>query len=449
MRNLALLPLLGACALLPGAALAQTPPVAQTAGAAAEEQALAGIRPAAIRAHMSFLADDLLEGRRTGSRGYELAARYVATQLEALGLEPAGTGGGYFQSVPLLHMEMVAAECSAVLVRPSGERTELRFGTDYVTAPLAETETAVTAPVVFAGFGVTAPGPWHDDYAGLDVKGKIVAVLAGGPPGFPSEPRAFYSDSRGLIQNALAHGAVGILAIFTPEMAKVSPWEMTVRNSKQPGFAWMDGAGRPRDLPPALRGAAHLSASGAEALFAGAPHSLDEIFRQAAAGPTAGKVPRFALPVEATLRGVSRRERTASPNVAALLPGSDPRLRDEVVVLSAHLDHLGVGEPVAGDAIYNGAFDNASGIAILLEVAGALARLPERPRRSVLFLAVTAEETGLHGSDYFARHPTVSRTDRGERQPGHGPDALSAARRDRLRRRALQPGRHGRGGLGP
>ncbi|HYH46268.1 MAG TPA: M28 family peptidase, partial [Thermoanaerobaculia bacterium] len=173
--------------------------------------------------------------------------------------------------------------------------------------------------------------------------------------------------------------------------------------SKQPGFAWVDGAGRPRDLPPELRGAAFLSASGAEALFAGAPHRLDEIFRQA----TAGKVPRFALPVEAALRGVSRRERTASPNVAALLPGSDPRLRDEVVVLSAHLDHLGVGEPVAGDAIYNGAFDNASGIAILLEVAGALARLPERPRRSVLFLAVTAEESGLHGSDYFARHPTV------------------------------------------
>ncbi len=398
MRKLASLLLLGTCALAayPVSAEPPGPP------AAPDEQALAAIRPAAIRAHMQFLADDLLEGRRTGSRGYELAAKYVAARFEALGLQPAGNGG-YFQPVPLLEMTKVDEECSAVLVRTGGERVELRLGVDFLSPHLAEPATSVTAPVVFAGFGVTAPEHGHDDYAGLDVRGRIVAVLAGGPAGFPSDQRAFYSDGYTLVRNALAHGAVGILGIFTPEMERVLPWEKMVLGSRLPGYAWVDAAGRPRDLPPELRGAGFLSRSGAEALFAGAPKSLAQVFEEAATGKVAG----FALPVEATLRAASRRERIESPNVVALLPGSDPRLRHEVVVLSAHLDHLGVGEAVAGDAIYNGALDNASGVAILLEVAGALARLPTAPRRSVLFLAVTAEEQGLHGSDYFARHPTA------------------------------------------
>lgn len=406
MRKTHLLLPFGTCVLLSAPALPAQTTAAAPPLSAEVEQALATLRPEAIRAHMRFLADDLLEGRRTGTRGYDLAARYVASRFEALGLAPAGADGGYLQPVPLLEMTMADEQCSAALVRTAGnrQRVELRHGVDFLPPHLAEPEVSVTAPVVFAGFGVTAPEHGHDDYEGLDVRGKIVAVLAGGPPGFPSDQRAFHAEGRNLILNALAHGAVGILGIFTPEMEGVLPWDNLLRGSKTPGYAWVDAAGRPRDLPPELRGAAFLSRSGAEALFEGAPHPLAEVFTAAATG----KVPRFALPVEMSLRTVGRRERIQSPNVAALLPGSDPRLRDEVVVLSAHLDHLGVGEPVAGDAIYNGAFDNASGIAILLEVAGALARLPERPRRSLLFLAVTAEEQGLHGSDYYARHPTVA-----------------------------------------
>ena len=200
MRNIALLPLLGACALLPGAVPAQAPPVAPPA--TAEERALAGIRPAAIRAHMSFLADDLLEGRRTGSRGYELAARYVATQLRGAGARAGGDRRRATSSpCRCSAWRRWTAECSAVLVRPSGERTELRFGTDYVTAPLAETETAVTAPVVFAGFGVTAPELLARRLRGHSTsRARSSPSWPAGRPGFPSEPRAYYSDSRGLIQ---------------------------------------------------------------------------------------------------------------------------------------------------------------------------------------------------------------------------------------------------------
>jgi peptidase M28-like protein len=381
-----------------------TPAFAQTSRPlpAEVEPALATIRPQAIRAHMRFLADDLLEGRRTATRGYDLAAKYVAAAFEALGLEPAGTAGSYFQSVPLVRMTMVEPECSLDLLREGG-RIPLRQREDYISGNLAEPESSVTAPVVFVGFGVTAPELGYDDYAGIDVRGKIVALLAGAPPSFPHNQRAYYSDSRIQMRNAVSRGAVGVLAILTPELERIAPWELIVRETRLPSQAWMDEAGRPARALPEIRGSALLSRKGADALFAGAPRSLEEVFKTA----EAGQPQAFELPVQASLRTVNRHERTESPNVAAVLRGSDPRLREEYVVLTAHLDHLGVGEPVAGDAIYNGAYDNAAGVAVLLEVADALAQLPVPPRRSVLFLAVTGEEQGLNGSEYFARHPTV------------------------------------------
>lgn len=385
-------------ALVLCASLAAQPP----APGAGVEQAMAAIRPHAIRAHMRFLADDLLEGRGTATRGYDLAARYVATAFEALGLEPAGVGGGYLQPVPLLRTTIVESDCSLVATR-DGRRTELRYGPDYFVGQVVEADSSVEAPVVFAGFGTTAPELGYDDYAGLDVRGKIVAVLVGSPSSFPPDQRAYYSSATVQIRNAIDHGAVGVLGIWTPELERVAPWDTILREVRRPGLAWMDEAGRPRDVPLELRGSAALSRQGAQALFAGARHSLDEVYAAAAAG----RPPAFELPVRVSLRTVGRRERTESPNVAAVLRGSDPALRDEHVVLSAHLDHVGVGQPIADDAIYNGAYDNASGVAILLEVARALASLPKAPRRSVLFLAVTGEESGLHGSDYFARHPTV------------------------------------------
>jgi Zn-dependent M28 family amino/carboxypeptidase len=381
------------------------PILAQPSGSAAAdlEPALAAIRPQAIRAHMRFLSDDLLEGRRTATRGYDLAAKYVAAGFEALGLEPAGTGGSYFQSVPLAKMTTVESECSVAFLREGGRRTELKYGQDFFTASVPE-ESSATAPLVFAGFGITAPELGYDDYAGLDVRGKIVVLLTGAPPTFPNDQRAYYSAPAVGNKNAFARGAVGIIGVFTPEMEKMMPWDLLVRQLDKPSLTWANEAGRPYVV---ARNTAILSRKAAEDLFTGAPHSLEEVFKHA----ETGRPRSFELPVQASLRVSGRSELTESPNVAAVLKGSDPRLKDEYVVLTAHLDHVGIGKPVAGDAnadlIHNGAYDNASGIAILLEVANAFTRLPTPPRRSILFLAVTGEEEGLEGSNFFTAHPTV------------------------------------------
>lgn len=393
--------LIAICALvLPGLVSAQpsSPPDADV------EKALASIRPEAVRAHMRFLADDLLEGRETASRGYDLAARYVETVFQGLGLEPAGAGGGYLQPVPLRRTEMVESESALALLR-DGRRTELQFGEDYFSTAtgLAEMDSSVTAPVVFVGYGVTAPELEYDDYAGVDVRGKIVAILMGAPASFPADQRAFYSENLGKVRAAASRGAVGVLGMPTPLAEQRLPWEVLVRGSRTPGFSWADERGGGRAVPPEIRGLALINRKTAELFFEGAPRSLQEVFETA----EAGRPQAFDLPVQASLRTVGRWERTESPNVAAVLRGSDPRLREEYVVVTAHLDHLGVGVPVEGDAIYNGAYDNASGIAILLELARAFTRLPVPPRRSVLFLALTAEERGLQGSDFFAHRPTV------------------------------------------
>lgn len=196
------------------------------------EQAMATIRPHAIRAHMGFLADDLLEGRRTATRGYDLAARYVAAQFEALGLEPAGTGGSYFQPVSLVQMTTVEPECYLALFR-DGRKTELRYGVDYHTGSIAQ-DSDVTAPLVFAGYSVTAPEVGYDDYAGIDVRGKIVVLLTGAPPSFPHNQRAYYSDPLVKIKNAVARGAVGFLVIFTQEMERMISWERVLQQARQP-----------------------------------------------------------------------------------------------------------------------------------------------------------------------------------------------------------------------
>ncbi|HWM93938.1 MAG TPA: M20/M25/M40 family metallo-hydrolase [Thermoanaerobaculia bacterium] len=375
------------------------------APALAQEQGLEAIRPEAIRAHMRFLSDDLLEGRDTATRGHELAAKYVATAFESLGLDPAGTGGSFLQTVPLLRTTLVAPECSLTLDREgrkTDRKTELRMGQDFILLPLARAEASVTAPVVFAGFGLTAPEMGYDDYAGIDVRGKIVAILGGAPTSFHPDQQGYYSDRQVTMRNAAARGAIGILWLFWPRLERIAPWEVWLRWHAAPGLAWAN-EGRPRDTHPGLEGLALLSRKSAEALFAGAPVGLEEIF----AAAEAGRSQSFELPVKVTLRTVSRRENAESPNVAAVLRGSDPRLRDEYVLLTAHLDHVGIAEPIDGDAIYNGAYDNASGVAMLLEAAKAFSRLPAPPRRSVLFLAVTGEEKGLQGSSFFARNPTV------------------------------------------
>ncbi|MGO9258268.1 MAG: M28 family metallopeptidase [Bryobacteraceae bacterium] len=357
------------------------------------------IRPEAIRAHMRFLADDLLEGRGTGTRGYELAAKYVASQFEGLGLQPGGTNGTYFQVVRLRRMELVPGQSSMTLVR-DGREEPLAFERDFAMGGSAVyPDTSVRAPAVFVGFGVEAPDLGYNDYTSVDVRGKIVVMLYGAPARFPSAERAHYSGI------AKTEAAVGVITLWMGAVAEHFPFPRIVDHLKNPSFRWLDAQQRPNDSFPEIRGGALLGPEGARKLFAGATKSLD----QAVADGAASKPQAFVLPLTVSIHTVTRHIPVESPNVAAVLQGSDSKLRDEYVVYTAHVDHMGIGLPVDGDSIYNGAVDNASGTAALIEVARAFTSLPRPPRRSVLFVAVTGEEAGLIGSDYFAHNPTVSR----------------------------------------
>lgn len=358
-----------------------------------------------FRAHMAFLADDLLEGRGTGTRGQELAARYVAAQFEALGLTPAGTAGTFYQRVPLRGVTVVPERCSVTLTE-NGNPVELKWGEDFITpgSPVRE-DTQVEAPVVFVGYGVSTPDGSYDDYAGVDVKGKIVAYLSGAPRSLPSELRAHVGTLREKTRRAVGHGAIGTIILRPPQQDAILPWPRSVIGVRFPSMRWLGPDSRPSDTFPEMRGAAALSTTASERVFRRASKSWEQVLTDAAAS----KPQSFALPISAKIHVVSLHRETSSPNVAAVLPGSDPSLKSEYVVYSAHTDHLGIGEPINGDSIYNGAADDASGVAALLVLAQAFKSLPHPPARSILFLATTAEEKGLLGADYFAEFPTVPR----------------------------------------
>jgi hypothetical protein len=365
------------------------------------DQAMASVRAEAIRADMRFLADDLLEGRGIETRGYGVAARYMASQFESLGLQPAGNAG-YLQNVPLRSSRIDEAKATLTWVR-AGVPETLTFRQDYIPSvdPL-RSETSVEAPVVFVGFGVTAKDQHYDDYEGIDAKGKIVAYIFGAPQ-FESSLRAHNSSGVVKRRNAVAHGAVGVILVDDPGLEKLYSFAKRVKNLATPEYHWLDSRGRPNDYFPELLAAASLSMEASKKFFEGSGHSADEVY----ASLSAGKRASFSLPMVAKIHSATRLGDVASPNVVAKLEGSDPVLKSEYLVYTAHLDHLGIGPAVKDDKIYNGALDNASGSAILIETARAFSQMRPRPRRSILFVAVTAEESGLLGSDYFAHNPTV------------------------------------------
>jgi Zn-dependent M28 family amino/carboxypeptidase len=379
------------------------------AGAAsgdAAEQAMATIRPEAIRADMRFLADDLLEGRGTGARGHELAAKFMAAQFEQMGLEPAGDGGTYFQRVPLRDYRADEDNTTVILSKP-GKEWKLVNRKDYlVNGNPGQASGSVEARVVYVGYGVTAPEQGYDDYKGVDAKGKVVAYIFGAPPSFESSMRAHYSSFEKKTANAVAHGAVGVLFLDDPVLEHLYSFQQQLDALVFPHLAWVDAQGRPNDYFPELKGGAVLSLDATKDVFKGSAHGVEEVF----AAAKAEKQVSFDLPWTLKNQWASRFKDIQSPNVVAKLPGSDPALREEYVVYTAHLDHLGIGEPVKGDNIYNGALDNGSGSADLIEVARAFSRMNPRPRRSILFVSVTGEEAGLLGSDYFAHYPTVKKS---------------------------------------
>lgn len=278
---------------------------------------------------------------------------------------------------------------------------DLVFGEDYFISggSLLRTETGVTAPVTFVGYGISDPALGWDDYAGVNVEDRIVMQLFGTPPGLDGRERTYYLASSAKQRMAEARGATGILTLMSP--ASPVPFGALARQATAPVVRWLGPDGRPGNTSGQIRAAAVVSPETAARMFTGSGTTLPRVLEALDSGqPASGD-----LPVEASLRVTTRHDELASSNVVGLLPGSDPELRGETVVLSAHLDHVGVGPPLGGDEIYNGAYDNASGVAVLIEAARALAGLPTAPRRSVLFAAVTAGEKGLQGSDYLAAHP--------------------------------------------
>ncbi len=368
------------------------------------DTAMSTITADAIRADMRFLADDALEGRGTATRGHELAAKYMATRFEGMGLQPAGDNNTYFQSVPVRSLRTDVNKSSFAITR-NGTPLSLTSHVDFIIEPdPVAPDVSVDAPVVFAAFGVTAPEQHYDDYKSLDVKGKIVAVVLSAP-NFPSSIKAHYSALEVKARIAVEHGAVGIIAIDDPVSEGIYPFAKFVRDLVNPEFRWLDKEGHPNDYFPQIKAGVYLSLDATRQLFEGSGHSADEIFK----GAKDGKLAAFPLPVTAKIHVVTESKDLHSPNVVAKLEGSDPVLKNEYLVYTAHLDHLGIGAPINGDTIYNGALDNASGSATILEMAQAFARMNPRPRRSILFVSVTGEEAGELGSEYFAHYPTVAK----------------------------------------
>lgn len=351
-------------------------------------------------AHVAVLASDEMRGRETGTPEHRKAAEYVAGQCRAAGLEPAGTDG-FFQPVKFRVRRYVEAESRLELVR-GRKRETVVLGEAAVFSLRIQASAPVEAPLVFVGYGLTVPETGHDDLAGVDLRGKVAVYFTGGPKDTPGPLLAHYQSARERWAALKRAGAVGTVAIRNPHGQDI-PWERSKLARFTPAMeltdpTLVDTVGQQLSVT--------FNHEHAARLFAGTVHDFKELLAAAVEGKP---LPRFALATSIAAKVGFTEDTRESDNVVGILPGSDPTLAKEYVVLSAHLDHLGAGEPIGGDAIYNGAMDNAAGIATLIETARVLAESKPRPRRSIVFLAVTGEEKGLLGSRYYAAHPTVAR----------------------------------------
>ena len=360
---------------------------------------------AAMKAHVMFLASDAMHGREAGTPEFDIAAQYVAAQFYAAGLRPGGDDGGYLQAVPLLRYTLTD-NGNFIWTPKNGPPETLVFGQEFVPAPnAAKAEASLSAPIVFVGYGIVAPDYDRDDYKGVDVKGKIVAYFGGAPKKYDGEERAFFSSAGTKAKIAEEHGAAGAIQIQSPRISGGGlPYSAPPRLYEGERVTWAraDGSGKIDGVP--LLGT--LSTEAAAKLFAGAPISWAHVSNLAQSDDAAF----IAFPLTGRLSVAIKTTTRPMPsfNVIGVLPGTDPALKAEVLILSAHLDHIGIGRPdTTGDTINNGAEDDAIGIASLIEEARRFTASGKPPRRSIMFLAVTAEEKGLVGSDYFANNPTV------------------------------------------
>ncbi len=349
-------------------------------------------------AHVTFLSADEMRGRETGSPEHRKAAVYVADELAKAGVQPAGTNG-FMQPVTFRSRKIDEAKSSLSLVR-RGKDTPLVLGDDAGFGMRIDAAPHVEAPLVFAGHGLVIPEVDHDDFAGLDVKGKVVVYVAGSPKHVPGALSAHYQSAAARWETLKRLGAIGTIGVANPKSMDV-PWERSAPNRLNPAMALADAS---LDDAAGQQVSITYNPAKAERLFEGSGHTFAEILKIADEGKA---LPHFPLPTSVRATVAVDSQMVESQNVVGIVRGSDPALAAEHVVLTAHLDHLGLGAEIKGDGVYNGTMDNASGIATLLESAKAV--VAARPKRSVLFVAVTAEEKGLLGSRYYALNPTVPR----------------------------------------
>jgi len=395
---LALLPAFGARAIR-----AQSSAVGPTIA-----KAESSIDPARIREQDKFISDDLFEGRYPGLRGGELAAKYIATQFALEGLKPAGDNGTFFQQVNFVGMKVDPEKTSFVLEPEKGRKETLKFGDDFVVMNQTLTpETMVDAPIVFVGYGASAPEFNWDDYAGVDVKGKVILCIVGDPPSddpkfFGGKALTYYGRWTYKFEQAARKGAIGVLIIHRTDLASYG-WDVVKHSNSGEKTFLRD------DANPRLRAASWIQLEVARKLFAMSGLDLDKEF--AAAGTRGFKAVELPVRLKATVTSTVRAFQ--SPNVVAILPGNATHaiaaheIPDQAVMYTAHYDHLGFVPGMAGDNIYNGAADNGTGVAMILELARAWAASALKLPHSVIFGAVTAEEQGLLGSEYLGQHPPV------------------------------------------
>jgi len=348
--------------------------------------------------YVKVLADDNMEGRETGSAGLKRAEAYVVEQLKADGVEPAGSDG-YYQPVKFDVRQIVEKDSSIALIR-DGKSEPLSLGEDAFFNTRVNLAPEIEAPLVFVGYGLTIPEKNYDDLAGLDLKGKVVVIFGGSPAEMPGALASHYQSAGERWKSLKKAGVMGVISLPNPASMDI-PWSRMSLNRAHPSMELTDAS---LNETEGEKLSMIVNPASAEKLFAGSGHTFAEI---AELGKDRKPLPRFPLSV--SIKAVTKVEKTEveSANVIGKLPGNDPALKNEYVVLSAHIDHLGIGEPINGDKIYNGAMDNGSGSALLLDVARSLKADPAAHKRSILFVFVCGEEKGLLGSKYFAAHSTV------------------------------------------
>jgi Zn-dependent M28 family amino/carboxypeptidase len=368
----------------------------------AGQQSMNSIDPEHIRATVKYLSDDSLQGRGTGQKGGDMAADWIGDQFKAYGLEPAGDNSSFFQDVKFYGIRTDQQKTQFSFIPKSGDPMALKFGDDFVATDQTHSERSeIDAPIVFVGYGINAPEYQWDDYKGVNLKGKVLLMLVNQPPSddpkfFTGKALTYYGRWTYKFEEAARRGAVGAILIHKTEMASY-PWEV-VHNSWGGESSFLQDAKEPK-----LKSAGWIQLEVARKLAGAAGMDLDTMMKNA----TSRSFKPVELPVRLKETIISHVRSFSSRNVLAKISGADPKLRDQAIFYTAHYDHLGIHADEPGDNIYNGAIDNATGCGIVLELARVFAMAKQKPKRTVIFATVTAEEQGLLGSKYLGEHPPV------------------------------------------